>query len=159
MSYANFGPTLDSFTASSLVDANPADVPIPVNAANVSNVVLCRDVGGVNEITLPLAAGVYSISISATLEIPAVAAAVGLQNLMINCTNTANVVLVSSVFAQTSATASASTVKLTGSAVVKISAATSLKLRCNYLNTVAGFAPDFSTGGLSRIDAVRLFAA
>lgn len=156
MSYANFGPTLNSVSTFSLVDVNPADVIIAVNAANQANVFLCRDAGGVNEIQLALSPGVYSVSISATLEIPAVAAPVGLQNLTVNCTNTANVLLVSSVFAQTSATAVVSTVVLTGSAVVVIPVATSLKLRCNYLNPVAGFAPDFAHG-LSRIDAVRLF--
>jgi hypothetical protein len=159
MSYANFGPSLNSVSTFSLVDANPVDVPVAVNAANQLNVFLCRDAGGINEITLPLAAGVYSVSISATLEIPATAGAVGLQNLQVNCTNTANVLLVSSVFAQTSATASASTVLLTGSAVVVIPVATSLKLRMNYLNIVAGFAPTIGTGGLSRIQAVRLFSA
>ena len=149
---------MNSVSTFSLVDANPADVDIPQNAANVANVFLCRDVGGINEITLALSPGVYSVSITGTLLIPAAAGAVGLQNLTINCTNTANTLLVSSVYAQTSPTATVSTVVLTGSAVVVIPVATALKLRCNYLNITAGFAPDFQHG-FSRIDAVRLFSA
>ncbi len=153
MSFANFGPTFNAF---SLVDAGTAgDVDLPANAANQVNIVLCRNAANA-EITLPLSSGVYSVSITASLLIPAAAGEVGLQNLMVNCTNTANTLLVSSIFAQTSGTATASTVILTGSAVVVIPVATALKLRCNYLNIIGGFAPDFATG--SRIDAVRLSA-
>ena len=55
MSYSSFinNPELQ-LQSYSLVNANPAVVPLTVDPANQLNVFLCRDAGGVNEITMAL---------------------------------------------------------------------------------------------------------
>ena len=161
MSYSSFinNPELQ-LQSYSLVNANPAVVPLTVNAANQLDIFLCRDAGGANEITMALPAGIYSLSFSASLNIVASATApTGLQNLQVILTNTAGTVLASSVYTQTSETAGASTVVLTDNAVVRLPVATALKLRANYLNTEAGFTPTFGIGALCRVDAIQIFPA
>jgi hypothetical protein len=131
-----------------IVDAGNT-VNLTVNAvAQVTDLVVIKLAGAGAEITLSLPAGLYALGFQATVALPAAGAGgAGLQNVQVYISDSGNQTLVSQIFNLISAGATLGVNQsLYSGLVVDVPVPTVVKLRCNYINVVAGFTPSFVAG-------------